>query len=316
MSLSEVGAALALPCFASHPGSGVDCFDLRSVFAPLAGAAERFLGAARRYLEDSSRGAASASTPGDAAQYAAEAARTFGAFLREESIVFFEPFWNSGFAAGPDEGGAAPAFDLPAFGLTREHQQRWQRTAEAGRRIADAQRRLQLLWSDALRDAATAFAARLAIPQPAMGGEALRHLYDSWIDCAEEAYRRTAHGDSFCSALADLVNASSQWRAEVQASIEHGAKPFDLPTRSELDALNHRLRSVEAQLHAERNSHVPRTAQVKPRTAGAKSRAARPEPQAAQVETGAPQGKPRTAPVKPRTARAKPPRHANRPSKS
>ena len=300
-------------------------FDLQGVFAPLAGAAERFLGAARRYLEESSRGAASASTPGEAAYHAAEAARTFGAFLREESIVFFEPPWNSGFAAGPADRRTASPFDLPAFGLTREYQQRWQRTAEAGRRIADAQRRLQLLWSDALRDAATAFAARLAIPQPTLGGEALRRLYDSWIDCAEEAYGRTAHGDSFCSALADLVNASSQWRAEVQASIEHGAKPFDLPTRSELDALNHRLRSVEAQLHAERNRQGPRAAQVepgappvKPRTAQLKPRTARTEPQAAQVEPGVPPVKPRTAQLKPRTARAKPPRsyRANRPSKS
>ncbi|MDP9085031.1 MAG: hypothetical protein M3N50_14900 [Pseudomonadota bacterium] len=241
---------------ASHPESGVEG-DSRRAFAPLVDSAERFAAAARKYLEDSIRVTESASTPDAAAQSAAEAARTFGSFLRDESIAFFEPLWSSGFAADSDGTPPATPFHMPAFGLTRESQQRWQRMAEAARRIADAQRRMQFLWSDALRDAATAFAARLEVPQPATGSDPLRRLYDSWIDCAEEAYGRAAHSDSFCNALADLVNASNQWRAEIQMSIEHWAKSLNLPTRSELDALTQRLRSVEAQLRTERNRRKP-----------------------------------------------------------
>src|SRR5882724_5365579 len=101
-----------------------------------------------------------------------------------------------------------------------------QRTAATGRRVGDAQHRLHLLWSDALRHAAIAFAARLKppCPSPAMRTmpdlEALRGLYNSWVDCAEEAYARVAHGDSFVGALADFMNASSEWRKESRASIE------------------------------------------------------------------------------------------------
>jgi class III poly(R)-hydroxyalkanoic acid synthase PhaE subunit len=149
--------------------------------------------------------------------------------------------------------------DSPALGLTREHQQRWQRTAEAWRRIDDARRRLQRLWSDALSEAAAAFAARLGPPHAAaLSAEAVRKLYDLWIECAEEAYARAAHGDAFCEALSEFVNASSQWRREVQASIEHSAKLLDLPTRSEINSLTHRLRSVEEQLRAAAKTRKPR----------------------------------------------------------
>jgi class III poly(R)-hydroxyalkanoic acid synthase PhaE subunit len=147
----------------------------------------------------------------------------------------------------------------PAFGPSREHQQRWQRTAEAWQRIDDARRRLQRLWSDALSEAATAFASRLGPPHAApLSAEAVRKLYDLWIECAEEAYARAAHGDAFCEALSEFVNASSQWRREVQASIEHSAKMLDLPTRSEINTLTRRLRSVEEQLRAASKARRPR----------------------------------------------------------
>jgi class III poly(R)-hydroxyalkanoic acid synthase PhaE subunit len=171
--------------------------------------------------------------------------------------------------------------DAPALGLTREHQQRWQRTADAARRVAEAQRRLQCLWSDALRDAATAFAARVAasgIVIPSIGAPSvatLRSLYDSWIDCAEEAYAGTAHSDSFCNALADFVNASSQWRREFAASVEQWSKLMDLPTRSELNSLTLRLKSAEEQLRAERQQHELRDAASKPRPTPRASRTRR-----------------------------------------
>jgi polyhydroxyalkanoate synthase subunit PhaE len=165
--------------------------------------------------------------------------------------------------------GAAPPFgmDLPALGPTREHLQRGQRAAEAWRRTEDAQRRLQRLWSDALRDAAASFTARLTLPQPgAVSPEALHALYDLWIDCAEEAYARTAHSDAFCTALADFVNASSQSRRALQSNVEQWAKLLDLPTRNEINTLSQRLKSVEAQLRAARNERKPVAARKTPRS--------------------------------------------------
>jgi polyhydroxyalkanoate synthase subunit PhaE len=186
----------------------------------------------------------------------ADAARLFSDFLREQFADFKLP-WAAGFGAAP--GAAAPSLmDAPALGPTREHQQRLQRMAQAFRRIEESQRQLQRLWSDSLREAATAFAQGSgAPPAAAISAEALRKLYDNWIDCAESAYARTAHGDEFCKALSEFVNASSEWRKELQASVEVWAKQLDLPTRSELNSLNSRLKTLEEQLRAARKAKAP-----------------------------------------------------------
>lgn len=233
-------------------------------FAPFIEAAERFTAAARTILEGA--GNASARTAG-------EAARPFSDFLRETFADFQMP-WSAGLGAAGIQ--PAPIENSLAFGPSREHQQRWQRTAEAWRRIDDARRRLQRLWSDALSEAAIAFAARLGpAPAAAVSAEAVRKLYDSWIECAEEAYARAAHGDAFCDALSEFVNASSQWRREVQASIEHSAKLLDLPTRSEINTLTQRLRSVEEQLRAASETPKPRAPASRAKRASGAKRARR-----------------------------------------
>jgi len=243
------------------------------VALPIAELAGRFAEAARAYLEKTAQGPQGA---------AGEAAAAFGNFLRDQSMACFRFPWSA------DSGGTAaaapwgPLADAPALGLTREHQQRWQRMADAALRVADAQRRLQTLWSDALRDAAAEFAARLAAgagtsetadaraPGPPRdagtpGPAAWRSLYDSWIDCAERAYAATAHSAPFSSALADFVNAGSSWRREFTASIEHWSKLIDLPTRGEINSLNARLMAVEEQLRVARQRPSARAAAPKRR---------------------------------------------------
>src|SRR5258708_23131190 len=132
-------------------------------------------------------------TPGPAA---VEAARAFGDFLRVETMDFFLFPWSPTSSSGGGAGTAtAPqgVQDLPALGLNREHQLRWQRHADTGRRMGDAQHRLQLLWSDALRDAAIAFAAR-AEPPPYLrtamgslpGAQTLPGLSHSWTHSPED----------------------------------------------------------------------------------------------------------------------------------
>jgi|KBSSwiStaDraftv2_1062776.scaffolds.fasta_scaffold00253_29 polyhydroxyalkanoate synthase len=83
---------------------------------------------------------------------------------------------------------------------------------EAGRRAqllarwTQSQARLQALWSAIACGTAERFAARAGT---APGGFALheaRRLYDSWIDCAEEAYAAVAHEDEYCRAQAELIN--------------------------------------------------------------------------------------------------------------
>jgi Poly(R)-hydroxyalkanoic acid synthase subunit (PHA_synth_III_E) len=230
-------------------------------FAPFIDAAERFTAAARIFLEGADKAPAAAPH---------EAARDFCDFLREQFADFQMP-WSG--AIGPADTQSAPMMNAPAFGPSREHQQRWQRAAEAWKRIDDAQRRLQRLWSDALREAAIVFAAQLGSAQSAtFNAEALRKLYDAWIECAEDAYARTAHGEAYCNALSEFVNASSLWRRELQASIEHSAKLLDLPTRSEVNTLTRRLRSVEEQLRGASKAPKPRAELVRTKRARRKAK--------------------------------------------
>ena len=227
-----------------------------SSFAPFTDVAERFAVAARTYF-DAANADASAPAPADAA-------RIFTDSLRE-MFADFQP-WNLGVGAGTGPGSVPPGFtpNCPALGATREHQQRWERIADAWRRIEEAQRRLQRMGSDALREAAATFASRLGASRPPVETpEALHKLYGSWIDYAEDAYGRAAHSEPFCGALAECVNASSEWRRELQASIEHSAKFLDLPTRSEINTLTQRVKSLEKDVRALRRVRKPRPARRK-----------------------------------------------------
>jgi hypothetical protein len=257
-------AAGAVPGFAAAAGAAPgSAFN----FAPFIDAAERFASATRSFYEAAAEGSPPA---------ALAAAQVFGDFLRDQFADFKMP-WGIAPASGADDplSGA-----LPALGLTREHQERAERAARAWRGMADAQRRLQRLWSDALRDAALAFTARLgATPSAPLTPDALNKLYDSWIDCAEAAYARTAHTESFCDALADFVNASSRWRRESNAGAEVWAKWLDLPTRSEINTLAQRLRALEERVQAQSEA--------------GRARAAR--PRAAQPPTAEPEAQPSNA---------------------
>jgi len=260
--------------------------DATSGFAPFVDAAERYASAARRFMERAG---------GDAAP--AAGAGMFSDFLREQ-FADFPNGWSSMFPAG-NSAGRTFSFESPALGATREQQLRTQRMAEAARRIETAQHRLQLLWSDALRDAAINFATQLVPPSTptTLSATDLRKLYDDWIDCAEDAYARTAHTEAFCNSLAEFVNASSEWRREMQAQIEHWSKLLDLPTRAEINTLAQRLRAVEQQLRPE----LPR---LNPAPAPArKHRAAAP---AAGRKKGA------AAPAGPRSPPRSPPRKSTR----
>lgn len=252
-----------------------------------ADSAERFAAAIRAFAA----AAQGAAPPAGAAPEAAfAAAEGFGNFLREHFAGYFKPPWPSAPGAPP---GSAFA-QGPPLGLGREQMLRAERAAEAWNRLAEAQGRLHRMWSDTLRDAAATFTSRL---QPAAGepltAEAIERLYDLWIECAEEAYGRTAHSDAFCDALSACVNATAQWRRETAGGIEEWAKLWDLPTRSEVNALTLRLRELEAQLAA-LSEHAQPPQAARPARPAQPAQPARPA-RAARRERAA---KPRAAPRK------------------
>jgi hypothetical protein len=212
---------------------------------------DRFTSAARRFMEDT----ANSSAAGFSA-----AATTFGDSLREQFADLFQMPAATGVGTATF-GGAAPA-----LGLMREHQRRWQRAADARQRTEEAQRRLQRLWSDALRDAAADFAARLK------AGASADALYDGWIECAEAAYARMAHSEPFCAALADFLDAGAEWRSSLQADVENWAKQLDLPTRGEINSLIQRLQAVERKLRQPAPKPASKPARKPKRKAAAKTK--------------------------------------------
>jgi hypothetical protein len=220
---------------------------------------KQFFDAVRNYFEGAPMGAASA-----------DAARAFVNSLREHYATHPPPWGMVSPALGGTDLNATG--DFPALGAARKYLQRMRRMANAWQRLDEAQVRLQRIWSDVLAEAAAAFAAQLGTAPPAdFTAGALHELYDRWIDCAEDVYSRAAHGESFCNALADSVNARSQWHREMQANIEDLAKLFDLPTRSEIDSLTRRLKAAEEELRTTRAGRRPVKAD-KPRRRRSKSK--------------------------------------------
>ena len=61
-----------------------------------------------------------------------------------------------------------------------------------------------------LSEAARDFVSRQGVRAAPPTAEGLHGLYDAWIDCAEEAYARVAHGEAFGAALADASKAAER----------------------------------------------------------------------------------------------------------
>ncbi len=198
---------------ASSPMAGAPGADRSDPYAAIAAA---FTAAARAAIDGAARAPAQARAP---------AIEQFAEFLRAQ---FSD--WSA----------------LSALGPQRLHQERAERMSTAASEAQGAQARLSRLWSDTLRQAAGVFANRCADPGAAAAPPI--ELYDAWIDCAEDAYGRMAHGEAFCSAQADLLNAQSKLRAEMRAILELWCKELDLPTRSELNSVHMAMKELREQL--------------------------------------------------------------------
>ena len=139
--------------------------------------------------------------------------------------------------------------NLPAFGIAREHQERWQRLAQAQialREHEDTFNRLLLRVGERAYDL---FEQKLAThAQPGRQLTTARALFDLWIDAAEEAYAETALSPEFRTAWAALVNAQMQLRAGVQKEVEFASGLFGMPTRAEMDAAHRKIAELERAL--------------------------------------------------------------------
>jgi class III poly(R)-hydroxyalkanoic acid synthase PhaE subunit len=167
--------------------------------------------------------------------------------------------------------------ELPSLGVTRQQQELWQRILELTKRYQQLQADLSTQWSAVGREAAQKFGAELSAAQKAGKSVAdLKSLYDRWIDNAEKAYSAQAHQESYAKVLSGLTNTLNEIKAKQRELIECWAQQFDLPTRSELNTVHSRVKSLQQQLHGLGDKSAPRKRSAKaPRSAKASAKAKR-----------------------------------------
>lgn len=146
---------------------------------------------------------------------------------------------------------AASLLSLPAFGLAREHQERWQAMQRAQMALRQSQSAYQALLGKVGQRAFEVFEGKLeAQSEPGRGLETARALFDLWIDAAEEAYAEIALSPDFRRVYGQMVNDQMRLRKAVQDEVERFGAMLGLPGRSEVDASHRKLHAVEKELRA------------------------------------------------------------------
>lgn len=177
---------------------------------------------------------------------------------------------------------------LPTFGIGREHQQRWQKLAQAQLDYQPHENAYNALMLKAAQRAYEVFESKLAErEEPGRQLTSARALFDLWIDSAEEAYAGIALSPEFRDAYGARVNAQMRLRQAMQGEVEQMSAMFGIPTRSDLDAAFRKISELERALRRMRdemsNTDTPRGAGATPNPAKEKStsnRADAPAPEA------------------------------------
>jgi len=214
--------------------------------APFAAQFEQYLGISRALWELVGRAASIADT--------AERLRVFNDGLAGLQSRFASLFMPGGANPWQGPGGGAanpfvapPLFGLPPLGPAREQQESWQRLSAAAMRCAQAQARLAAQWNEIVAAGLQQLGQQLtpAVQDGRMPGS-MKELYDSWVNAAESAYGRAAHGVAFIQAQSELGNALTELRLAQREILEEWARQFDLPTRAELNSLHKQVRELSA----------------------------------------------------------------------
>ena len=162
---------------------------------------------------------------------------------------------------------------MPAFGFTREHQERLQHLVQAQADYQQQSQAYQALMAEAAQDAFKRFERKLAErSEPGKQLESARALFDLWIDAAEEAYADIALSPRFRDAYGALVNSQMRLRAAVQAQVEQVGDALGMPTRSEVDVAHRKIVQLERELRRLRDlvAGMPSSGEPSKRPAGAR----------------------------------------------
>jgi len=143
--------------------------------------------------------------------------------------------------------------DLPAFGLLREHQEHYQKTALAWVDYQEQNGKYNALMLKAAKRGFELFEGKLTERElPGRQIESLRALYDLWVDAAEEGYSEIALSAEFREVYGALVNAQMRLRSQIQKEVERVATDLGMPTRSEINSIGERLQALRREVRERR----------------------------------------------------------------
>lgn len=181
---------------------------------------------------------------------------------------------------------------MPAFGFTREHQERLQALGKAQLRVQDAQRGYSALLAKASQGAFERFESKLAEhEEPGRQIDSARALFNLWVDAAEEAWAEVALSADYRHTFGELTNAQMQLRNAAQAISEQLVQAMGAPGRTELDGAHRKIAALERQLRAvaaaAEDGRSPEAAPARPRSAPTKSPKAAKSPKRATTKAAA-----------------------------
>jgi hypothetical protein len=116
-------------------------------------------------------------------------------------------------------------------------------------KLGQLQGQLARHWSEIAQGAAQRFIQR----QSRAGGAGLTSsgalaLYETWVECAEEAYAATVRGADFCELQAQLTNTATALLLTQRQQADRMARAWGLPTREEADAMQRQIRELQREL--------------------------------------------------------------------
>jgi Poly(R)-hydroxyalkanoic acid synthase subunit (PHA_synth_III_E) len=134
-------------------------------------------------------------------------------------------------------------------------------------KLGQLQAQLTQHWSEIASSAAQRFMARMrSAGRTDLTAENALALYETWVECAEEAYGATVRREDFSRLQAQLTNTAMALLLAQRRQAEALARAWGLPTRAEADALQRQIRELRRQL--EERPAPPRAATT-PRAARA-----------------------------------------------
>lgn len=155
------------------------------------------------------------------------------------------------------------ALSMPGLGYTREQQEHLQGLARHLLTYHDALRAYKLAFAKTALASLRSVQQRLQeMHEQGNKIESLRGLYDMWIDASEDAYADFAMSDEYQVVYGDLVNALMRVRKDINELAEQQYVLMNIPTRSEIDTMQHRQQQNRREVRHLRHEIAKLRAQV------------------------------------------------------